>query len=155
MHYFEVPNFWKKVSLRTHLIYFIRPEMMLESVSEHFANLRHENLSKTCVSALNALFRGTELLKKVLLRRYPMYSIRSKMSLGSVSEHFANLRQKKYANHVFQPRMHYFGVSNSRKKFRYERTQSTTLDSKRRLGVFQSILQTFGTKNYVKHVFQV
>ena len=54
----------KKVSLRTHPIYFIRPKMMFASVLEHFADLRHEKWCKTYVSGLNPLFRGTELSEK-------------------------------------------------------------------------------------------
>ena len=102
MLYFGVPNFRKKVSLWTHPIYFIRPKMMLESVSDHFTNFRHEKLCKTCVWA----------------------------------------------------RMHYFGVLNSRIKFRYEGTTSTPKCPKRRLGVFRCISQTFTRKNYAKHVFR-
>ena len=68
---------------------------MLESVSDHFANLRDEKLCRTCVSGQNALFRGTELQNKVSLRRHHSYSLISKMTLGSVSVHFENLRQKK------------------------------------------------------------
>jgi hypothetical protein len=36
---------------------------MFGSVSEHLANLRHVTRYKTCVSCLNALFRGTEVVK--------------------------------------------------------------------------------------------
>jgi uncharacterized protein YuzB (UPF0349 family) len=67
----------------------IRQEMMFGCVSEHFANLRHVNRCKTCVSGLNALIQGTEVTK------HPFYSIRPKMMFGSVSEHFANLRHVK------------------------------------------------------------
>jgi hypothetical protein len=42
---------------------------------------------KTCVSGLNTLFRGTEVVK------HPFYSIGPKLIFGSVSEHFASLRQ--------------------------------------------------------------
>jgi acid stress-induced BolA-like protein IbaG/YrbA len=63
--------------------------MMFGSISEHLANLRHVKRCKTCVSGLNALFRGTEVLK------HPFYSIGPKMMFGSVSEHFANLRHVK------------------------------------------------------------
>jgi acid stress-induced BolA-like protein IbaG/YrbA len=59
------------------------------SVSEHFANLRHVKRWKTCVSCLNALFRGTKLAKG------PFNSIGTKMMFGIVSEHFANLRHVK------------------------------------------------------------
>jgi hypothetical protein len=63
--------------------------MMFGSVSEHFANLRHVKRRKTCVSGLNAVFRGTKIAK------HPLYSIGTKMVFGSVSEHFANLRHVK------------------------------------------------------------
>jgi acid stress-induced BolA-like protein IbaG/YrbA len=63
--------------------------MMFGGVSEHFANLRHVKRCKTRVSGLNALFRGTEVVK------HPIYSIGPKMMFGTVSEHFANLRHIK------------------------------------------------------------
>jgi hypothetical protein len=37
---------------------------------------------KTCVSGLNALYRGTKVAK------HPFYSIKPKMMITSVSEHF-------------------------------------------------------------------
>jgi hypothetical protein len=46
-------------------------------------------------SGLNALFRGTEVVK------HPFYSIGPKMRLGSVTEHFTNLRKVKDAKLVF------------------------------------------------------
>jgi acid stress-induced BolA-like protein IbaG/YrbA len=61
--------------------------MMFGSVSEDFTNLRHVKRCKSCVSGLNAMFRGTEVVK------HPFYSIGTKMMFGSVSEHFTNLRQ--------------------------------------------------------------
>jgi acid stress-induced BolA-like protein IbaG/YrbA len=64
-------------------------QMMFGCVSEHFANLRHVKRCKTCVSGLNALRRGTEVVK------HPFYSIGPIMVFGSVSEHFANLRHEK------------------------------------------------------------
>ena len=123
-------TFEKKVSLRTHLIYFIRPKMMLESVSEHFVNLRHEKLCRTSVSGQNALFRGTELSKKVSQRRLPIYSNRPKMMFGSISEHFADLRHEKRCKTCVLGQNAQFWVPNSQKKFRYEGTQSTPLDPK-------------------------
>jgi hypothetical protein len=63
--------------------------MMFGSVSEHFANLRRVTRCKTCVWRLNALFRGTEVLK------HPFYSIGPKLMFGSASENFTNLRQVK------------------------------------------------------------
>jgi hypothetical protein len=76
--------------------YSIGPKMMFESVSEHFANLRHVKRCKICVSGLNALFRGTEVV------RYSFYFIGTTMMFGSVSKHFANLRQVKDAKLVFR-----------------------------------------------------
>jgi hypothetical protein len=70
--------------------------MMFGSVLEHFANLQHVKRSKNCVSGLNTLFRGTELLK------HPFCSIRSKIMFGCVSEHFANLRHVKDAKLLFE-----------------------------------------------------
>jgi hypothetical protein len=70
--------------------------MMFGSVSDHFANLGHVKRCKTCVSGLNALFQGTEVVK------HPFYSIGPKMMFGSVTEHFANLRQVKDAKLVFR-----------------------------------------------------
>jgi hypothetical protein len=56
---------------------------------KHFANLGHLERFKTCVSGLNALFQHTKVVK------HPFYSIRTKMRFGSVSEHFAILRNVK------------------------------------------------------------
>jgi hypothetical protein len=78
--------------------------MMFGSVSEHFANLRHEKDAKLVFRGLNALFRGAEVAN------HPFYSIVTKMIFGSVSEHFVNLRHEKDAKLVFRARMHYFGV---------------------------------------------
>jgi acid stress-induced BolA-like protein IbaG/YrbA len=64
-------------------------ELMFGSVSEHFANFRQVKRCKTCVSGLNAMFRGTKVVK------HPFYSIGPKMMFYSVSEHFTNLRQIK------------------------------------------------------------
>jgi hypothetical protein len=70
--------------------------MMFGSVSEHLGNLRRVKRCKTCVPGLNALFRGTEVVK------HSFYSIGPKMMFGCVSEHFANLRHVKDANLVFR-----------------------------------------------------
>jgi hypothetical protein len=56
--------------------------MMFGSVSERFANLRLVKIIKTCVSSLNTLFWGTEVVK------HPFYSIGPNMMFESVSEHF-------------------------------------------------------------------
>jgi hypothetical protein len=72
-----------------HPFYNIGPKMMFGSVSEHFANLRQVQIIKTCVSILNTLFWGTEVVK------HPLYSIGPKMMFGTVADHFTNLRQVK------------------------------------------------------------
>jgi acid stress-induced BolA-like protein IbaG/YrbA len=54
MHYFGVPKLWNNS---------IGPKMMFRSVSEHFTNVRHVKRCKSCVSGLNAMFRGTEVVK--------------------------------------------------------------------------------------------
>jgi hypothetical protein len=69
--------------------------MMFGSVSEHFANLQHVKRCKICVSGLNVLLLGTEVVK------HPFYSLGPTMMLGSVSEHFANIRHVKDAKLVF------------------------------------------------------
>jgi hypothetical protein len=87
-----------------HPFYSIGPKMMFESVSKHFANLRHVKRCKTCVLGLNALFCGPEVVK------HPFYSTGPRMMFGSVSEHFANLQHVKDAKLAFRARMHYSGV---------------------------------------------
>jgi hypothetical protein len=52
----------------------------------YFANLRHVNRCKSCVSCLKALFTRTKVVK------HPFLSIGPKMMFGSALEHFANLR---------------------------------------------------------------
>jgi hypothetical protein len=63
--------------------------MMSLIVSKHFANLRHIKRCNTCVSGLNALFRGIEVAM------LPFYSGRPNMMFGSGLDHFANLRTQK------------------------------------------------------------
>ena len=65
--------------------------MMFESVTEHFADLRHVKRGKTCVSGLNALFRGTEVAKMISQQNQPIYPGRPQTMFESASEHFANL----------------------------------------------------------------
>jgi hypothetical protein len=59
--------------------------MMLATVSEHFAYLRQIKRCNTCVTSLNALFRGIEVAM------YPFYYGRPNMMFGSGLHHFANL----------------------------------------------------------------
>ena len=75
---------------------------MFESVSEHFANLRHVKQGKTCVSSLNALFRGTEVAKMVSQRNNPFYRTRPQTIFESVSEHFANFGTSNETEVVFR-----------------------------------------------------
>jgi hypothetical protein len=70
--------------------------MMFGTVPEHFANLRDIKRCKSCVSGLNALFRGSEL------EWHPFYYIGTEMMFGTVSEHFANIWHKKDAIVVFR-----------------------------------------------------
>ena len=85
----------KMVSDRNQPFYTISPQTMFESVSKNFTNLQHVKRGKTCVSGLNALFRGTEVAKIVSQRNQPFYTIRPKMMFESVLEHFADLRHIK------------------------------------------------------------
>ena len=88
---FRCNEYAKMVSEQKHPFYSIRPKMLFGSVLEHTANLPHVKRSKTCVSYLNALFRGTDVAKTVSQQKHPFYSIRPKMMFGSVLENFANL----------------------------------------------------------------
>ena len=85
----------KMVSERNQPFHPTRPQTMFESISEHFANLRHVKRGKTCVSGLNALFRGTEVAKMVTERNQPFHPIRPQTMFDSVSEHFVNLQHVK------------------------------------------------------------
>jgi hypothetical protein len=72
--------------------------MMFVSVSDNFTNLQHVKRCKTCVLGLNALFRGTKVVK------HPFQSNGPKLMFGSVSWHFANLGHVKDAKLVLEPR---------------------------------------------------
>jgi hypothetical protein len=120
--------------------------MMFGSVSEHFFNLRHVKRCKTCVSALNALFWGTEVANN------PFYYIRPRC-LGVFQRIFTNLWHVKRCKtcvwgtkctilgtevarqplYWIKTKMHYFGVSKLRS------IHSTPLDPKWCLGVFRGI----------------
>ena len=90
----------KMVSQQKHPFDTIRPKMMYGSFLKHFRNLWHVKRCKTCVSGLNALFRGTEVAKIVSHLMHPFYSIGPKMMFGSVLEHFGNIRHVKDAKLV-------------------------------------------------------
>jgi hypothetical protein len=70
---------------------------MFASFSDNSTNLQHVKRCKTCVLGLNALFRGTKVVK------HPFKSIGPKMMFWSVSWHFANLGHVKDAKLVFEP----------------------------------------------------
>ena len=131
----------------------IRPQMMFESVSEHFANFRHVKQGKTCVSAMNALFQGTEVAKMVSQWNQPFYPNRPQTMFQSVSKHFANLRLVKSGKTCVFGLNELFRVPKLRKCFRNEINLSTPLEPKRCLRFFRSILQTFGSSNEAKLVF--
>jgi hypothetical protein len=76
-----------------HPFYSIGPKIMFWSVSEHFANLRKVKIIKTCVSSLNTMFWGTEVVK------HPFYSIGPKMMFMSISDR--DLRHVKHAKLEF------------------------------------------------------
>ena len=107
----------KIVSERNQPFYPIRPQMMFESVSEHFANHHHAKRGKTCVSDLNALFQGTEVTKIVSQWNQPFYPIRPQMMFESVSDYFANLQHVNEAKLVFRAWMHYFGYRSCKNGF--------------------------------------
>jgi acid stress-induced BolA-like protein IbaG/YrbA len=82
VHYFGEPKLWSPHSTP------LDPKWCL-GVFRAFRNLRHVKRCKTCLSGLNALFRGNEVVK------HSFYSIGPKMMFGCISEHFANLRHVK------------------------------------------------------------
>ena len=70
-YYFGVPSFQKKFCHECIQSNPIDPKWF-GSVSEHFANLRHEKSCKTCISSPKGLFQRTELSEKVLPRTHPI-----------------------------------------------------------------------------------
>ena len=133
----------KMVSQRKQPFYSITPKMMFGSVLEHITNLRHVKRCKTCVSGLNALFRGTEVAKMVSQRKHPFYPLKPRMMFGSVLEHIANLRHVKDTKLVFRTSLHHSGVPKLRKWFHNKSIHSTPLDPKWCLRVDWSISETF------------
>jgi hypothetical protein len=128
MHYIGVPKLWNIHSIPLDPKWYLG---VFLSIMLTFGTYKMQNL----YSSLNALFRGTEVVK------HPFYSIGPKMMFGSVSEHFANIRHVKDAKLVFLAWMHYFGVP------KLWSIDPTPLDPKWCLGAFWSILLTFGTYN--------
>jgi hypothetical protein len=114
------------------------PKMMFGTFLELFANLRNVKRCETCVSDINALFRGNEVAM------HSLYSIRPKMMFGGVSEHFANLQHNKRCNTCVSCLNALFGVPKLQMWFRNQRIHSTLFDPKWLFGVFWSISETIG-----------
>ena len=72
---FRATEATKMVSQQKHPFYTIRPKTMFGSVPEHFANIQNIKWCKTCVSFLNALFRGTKIVKLVLQQNILLHQI--------------------------------------------------------------------------------
>jgi hypothetical protein len=100
-----------------------------------FANLRHVKRWKTCVSCLNALFRGTKLTSE------PFCSTGTKMMFGSVSEHFSNLRHVKICKTC---------VSGRNAIFRGTKVAKHPFYSIRTKMMFGSVLEHFTSLRHVK-----
>jgi hypothetical protein len=107
--------------------------MMFGCVSEHFANLRYVKIRNTCVSSMNTLFRGTEVLK------HPFYSIGPKMMFGCVSEHFVYLR------HVERCKTCVSGLNALFQGTEVLKHPFYSIGPKMMFGCFQSISLTFDT----------
>jgi hypothetical protein len=95
---------------------------MFDSVLLYFANLRRVKKCKTCVSGLNALFLGTN----VLMHRF--YTIGPRMMFGCVSEYFANLQHVKDAKLVFEPECTILGYQNCEASILVYWTQNDVLE---------------------------
>jgi hypothetical protein len=74
-----------------HQFYSIGQKMMVWIVFEHLKNHHNVKRYKTFVSGVNALFRGTEVVKIVSHLMHAFYSLGPKMMSGSVLEHFVNV----------------------------------------------------------------
>ena len=80
-----------KVLPRTNLIKSIRSKMMFGSISEDFANLRHDNSCKSSFSRLNTLFQVLNFRKKFCHERIQSNILDRKRCLGvfrSISQIF-------------------------------------------------------------------
>jgi hypothetical protein len=115
--------------------------MMFVSVSDDFTNLQHVKRCKTCVSGLNALFRGYESCEASILVHW------TQNDFWSVSEHFPNTRHINDEKLMFQAWMHYFRVPKS------WNVHSSPLDRKWCLGVFLSNSLNLGTSKMNKSCF--
>jgi hypothetical protein len=75
----------KMISQQIHPFNSISPKIMFGSGLEHFVNLPHVKQCKTCVSVLNVVFRGTEVVRMVSHQMHPFYSIAKKWWFGLLS----------------------------------------------------------------------
>jgi hypothetical protein len=66
-----------------------------ECVLEHFVNLLHVKRNQTCISGINALFRGTKVAKIVSHQMHPFLSLGPIKMFVCVLEHFRNLQNVK------------------------------------------------------------
>jgi hypothetical protein len=83
------------ISKQIHPFNSIKPKIMFEIVLEHFVNLPHVKRCKTCVSVLNAVLLGTEVVKMVLDQMHPFYYIAQKKMVWVVFEQYKNLHNIK------------------------------------------------------------
>ena len=151
MHYFGVPNFWKKFRDECTQSTPLDPKQCLglfRSISQSFGMKNYAKLVFwPCYFGVS---NSQKMFRYERTQSTPFDPKRCFRVFRNIWQPFDT---KNDANFMFRAFVHYFGVPNFWKKFRYERTQSTPLDPKRSLGVFQSILQTFDMKNYAKFVF--
>jgi hypothetical protein len=63
------------ISQQIHPFNSIRPKIMFGSVLEHLVNLPLVKRCKTCISDLNAVFRGTEVVRMVFQQMHPFHSL--------------------------------------------------------------------------------
>ena len=154
MHYFGVPKLCKMVSQWNQPFYPTRPQMMFESVSEHFANFSTSNEARVVFWAWMIYFEVPKLRKwfhNEIKHSTPLEPKRCLMVFRSFSKNFGTWNEAKL---VFRTWMHYFRVPKLRKWFRNKINHSTALDPKRCLRVFRSITQTFDMSNETKVMFR-
>src|ERR671922_180475 len=105
--------------------YTIRSQTMFESVQEHLEDLRHVKRGRTCVSSMNALFQGTEVVKMV--SPTPLDPKRCLRVFWSIWKTFGTLNKEEL---VFHALMHYIRVPNLQHRFCKKVIHSTTISHK-------------------------
>jgi hypothetical protein len=81
----------KMISQQIHPFYSIGLKIMFGSVLEHFVVLPQVKRCKTCVSDLNAVFRGTEVVRIVSHQMHQFYSMGQKIMVWIIFVYFKNL----------------------------------------------------------------